>query len=159
MQAPGRLVAVLRKFFRRSVCLAPKSPGETCGKVINAHTISRAASLKHLVDGTGHLSRLLPSQEHPDRVGWRNASTFKGFCDVHDAMFKPLDEFDGSVDSELCFLAAYRAYAFEFYQKAASHDSHPSTVALAKAEGISEEGRRMLDVKDRPNGPRLVRPS
>jgi hypothetical protein len=57
----------------------------------------------------------------PREVGWREASTFAGFCDIHDKeLFAPLDDKKFSNTPEECFLIAYRAICHEFYQKKAA---------------------------------------
>jgi hypothetical protein len=57
-------------------------------------------------------------------VGWREASTFTGFCAKHDNLvFRPLEgeEFTGT--EQQTFLAGYRALCHELFQKSASFRS------------------------------------
>jgi hypothetical protein len=64
-------------------------------------------------------------------VGWKEASTFTGFCSKHDnATFRPLEarEFDGSL--EQCFLVGYRALCHEIHQKSRMLKSHKTFLNL-----------------------------
>lgn len=118
-----------RKAYSKKLCSAPKSYHTNCSsKIIKAHTLPKALSLK-AISRDGHVYGLPTSLESVRRnngriafelIGVNRASTFSGFCSVHDdSIFAPIEknEFFGS--SEQCFLLAYRALAREFYTKAA----------------------------------------
>lgn len=123
------LAAEARPFFQIRQCLHPLASAQACGKLIAAHTIQRRGALEKIVDKSGHLLSFYPphptQRQKPQRVGWREASTFSGFCQKHDsATFVPLEQkaFIGS--AEQCFLLAYKAQCHELYQKQASDRSH-----------------------------------
>lgn len=125
------LAGQLRRFFRLKQCLHPHASRSTCGRVIAAHTIQRQGALGKIVDGTGHCLSFYPPTGRdvvePHRRGWREASTFAGFCDKHDAStFALLERIPFVGSREQCFLLAYRAECHELYQKQASDRSHHS---------------------------------
>ena len=54
----------------------------------------------------------------PRSVGWRDASTFTGFCARHDSQtFAPLETTRFCGTDEQCFLIGYRALCHEVYEK------------------------------------------
>ena len=107
---------VVRKAFQQRMCLHPEASADACGKVISAHTIQRQGALSRLVDATGHCLTFYPAfaqkGQEPQRRGWREASTFTGFCDQHDGKtFAPIETQSFRGTEEQCFLLAYRAGA------------------------------------------------
>jgi hypothetical protein len=57
----------------------------------------------------------------PEATGWKQASTFPGFCGYHDKhLFKPLEDAPFVGSREQCFLIAYRSLAKEIYAKTSS---------------------------------------
>jgi hypothetical protein len=135
-------------------CLHPQAARGICDKVISAHTIQRSRVLDRIVDPANHVQTFFSqhtdfSAEGPKllRVGWREASTFTGFCSKHDsATFRPLEtrEFDGS--SEHCFLIGYRALCHEIHQKSRMLKSHPTFLSLVDRGlpiGAQHEMQRM----------------
>jgi len=65
------------------------------------------------------------------KIGWREASTFTGFCSKHDSTtFRPLEtrEFDGSLQH--CFLIGYRALCHEIHQKSRMLQSQQTFLSL-----------------------------
>lgn len=128
---PGLPYPALRqktqKEFETKKCLHPLASSSDCGKVSAAHTIQRAGALRDLVDTTKHVMTFYPVEFDdnglpiPKKVGWRNASTFSGFCEKHDGKtFEPLETIPFTGTPEQCFLLGYRALCHEVYQKAAS---------------------------------------
>ena len=60
----------------------------------------------------------------PQKIGWREASVFSGFCSHHDAVtFAPLESLPFTGTRQQTFLLAYRAECHEFYQKRGSDRS------------------------------------
>lgn len=106
-------------------CLHPSAAPGTCDKIVSAHTTQRSRVLDQIIDSQNHVYAFF--SQHTDfsldgprvlRVGWKEASTFTGFCSKHDgATFRPLEtrDFDGSL--EQCFLVGYRALCHEIHQK------------------------------------------
>jgi hypothetical protein len=79
------------------------------------------------------------------RVGWRQASTFTGFCARHDSeTFKALETkpFDEN-DIEQSFLLGYRALCHEIYTKSALLKSNQAVRRLAD-RGLSPELQRQI---------------
>ena len=117
-----------KKAFSTKDCLAPASMKIDCSKIfVKAHTVPRS-SLQHIACN-GHVYSFIPSLENiikykgrlqPELIGISRASTFNGFCSVHDSkIFSKIERqpFQGS--QEQCFLLAYRALAREIYTKKA----------------------------------------
>jgi hypothetical protein len=58
------------------------------------------------------------------RIGVRDASTFTGFCGVHDDQtFAPVEKQPLIPTAEQCFLLSYRAVCRELFQKRLHHES------------------------------------
>lgn len=118
--------ASLARFFRHEACLHPNANPKECGRIVDAHTIQRSRALSAISDSTGHvLTFELDPQSgqlsaDPVRIGWRRASTFRGFCHQHDQVFAPLESRPFVGDALQCFLAGYRALCHEVHQKLGS---------------------------------------
>lgn len=124
---PGELLHELRRHFKAKDCLHPDAGSASCETVIAAHTIQRAGPIARLTDSSNHVRSFLPlrrtSSGEPivNSIGWRDASTFPGFCAYHDRhTFAPLEQEAFSASLEQCFLAGYRALCHEFYKKRAA---------------------------------------
>lgn len=123
----GRLFHDLEREFDKKECLHPQAALGVCNKVIAAHTIQRSGGLARIVDGANKVLRFNPFKPGLDgrpvleSIGWREASTFKGFCGRHDnEVFSPLEKKPFRGTPEQCFLVGYRALCHELYQKSAS---------------------------------------
>lgn len=127
---PYQLDGRLRSLTPSRQCLAPVSFAHECARgTINAHTVSRSGSLG-AIERDGHVYSYNPSLQglikssgklRPELTGWRQASTFPGFCRTHDKkLFQPLEDEPFTGSTEQCFLLAYRCIAREFYAKKAS---------------------------------------
>jgi SEC-C motif len=90
---PGRVVAQAKKLSPPRKCLAPTSMTAECvGGTINAHTVSRSGSLGAIARNSHVYSYKLSIEGLnkaggkilPTLIGWREASTFPGFCSAHD---------------------------------------------------------------------------
>ena len=115
------------KEYNKDICLYPSSP--TCqSESIDAHTLQRNGTLSRIKDCTGHVSSFYQSSFDLSsrklkmrKVGWYQASTFRGFCGDHDNdIFAPLEKTKFSGTPEQCFLVGYRAICHELYQKMAA---------------------------------------
>ena len=100
----GRVDAQTRRLVPARKCLVPVSMNGSCaGGTINAHTVSRSGSLGAIAR-KGHVYSYKASIEGlnksggkilPTLVGWKEASTFPGFCSTHDKdLFSPLLDSD-----------------------------------------------------------------
>ncbi len=106
------------------VCLHPEASRTNCGKVISAHTLQRSRVLRAIESNDHHVLSFYPMELDAfgefkvHRRGWKQASTFRAFCEKHDGeLFEPLEAnpFQGS--KEEIFLIGYRAVCWELYQK------------------------------------------
>jgi hypothetical protein len=139
----ARVDARTRHLLPKPKCFAPTSLSHECTKgTINAHTISRSgslgeiardshvysykATLKGLKEANGNFTLRL--------TGWKEASTFPGFCSHHDKkLFQPLEDAPFTGSKEQCCLLAYRAVAWELYAKLASNSQDSLRYALSFA--------------------------
>ncbi len=144
---------------REKRCLHPAAAAGVCDKIVLAHTIQRSRILQRLVDATGktltfsssdvNLSSGYPRRELR-RVGWRQASTFTGFCARHDSEIfsaletKPFDE----NDTEQSFLLGYRALCHEIYTKSALLKSNRAVRRLADRGQPPELQRQIQRIWD-----------
>lgn len=119
-----------RKAFSTKYCLAPAPIKTQCsGTIAKAHTVPKSGSLQKIARN-GHVYSFIPSLENlnkyggklqPELIGINQASTFTGFCSVHDNSIFSKIEGQSFLDSqEQCFLLAYRAICREVYTKRAS---------------------------------------
>jgi hypothetical protein len=107
-------------------CLHPSACPSTCGRVIaRAHSVQLRGGLRRIARN-GHVYRYSadpfdygrPGKSVNKLIGIRNASTFPGFCDLHDnATFEPIDNEVFSATAEQCFLLGYRAIARAIFTK------------------------------------------
>ncbi|HGY2657598.1 hypothetical protein ACSEON_16705 [Pseudomonas aeruginosa] len=82
----------------------------------------------------------------PRLVGWKDASTFPGFCGHHDKkLFAPLEDEPFTGSPQQCFLLSYRAIVWEYYAKLRSNGSASMRVALA-AQKSSSVQRQAMDI-------------
>lgn len=150
-EKPLPLSAITREmrqvFDATEICLHPLASPTTCGKIVAAHTIQRAGALKHLVDATKHVRTFYPIQSDEQgqpivrKRGWKEASTFNGFCTHHDSVaFAPLETVPFTGTPEQCFLLGYRALCHEVYQKMATTRVHPLQRELVdKGQPVEEQ--------------------
>jgi hypothetical protein len=113
-------------------CLHPLAAPTACDRIVDAHTIQRSHALEQITDPTNHVCTFYPSTPNESRelqlhrVGWREASTFSGFCGRHDNWtFGPLERMPWTASAEQCFLVGYRALCHEVFQKVCSLKSSP----------------------------------
>src|SRR5579859_4904779 len=127
------MAQTFRNASAQKVCLQPLAAPGICDKIVSAHTIQRSRVLESLVDHSKHVRSFFPvdfddtGKPKLHRVGWRDASTFTGFCAKHDEItFKPLEVggFEGTLQQ--CFLIGYRAVCHEVYQKSGNLKSLPT---------------------------------
>ena len=121
-----------RAVWRHKQCLHPQAAVNVCNKVVSAHTVQRSGTLGRIVDSTNHVRTFYPIRKDPvgkpilRTVGWRQASTFTGFCAKHDSeTFAPLESAQFTGSEEQCFLVGYRALCHEVYQKSGSLRANP----------------------------------
>ncbi|MCI0717902.1 MAG: SEC-C domain-containing protein [Acidobacteria bacterium] len=127
-----------RAVWQHKQCLHPQAAVNVCNKVISAHTVQRSGTLGQIIDSTNHVRTFYPIRKDQEgrpilrSVGWRQASTFTGFCAKHDGeTFAPLESAKFTGSEEQCFLVGYRALCHEVYQKSASLRANPVFRQLA----------------------------
>lgn len=127
---PKELSNQLRRSYQREVCLYPTAPTGCGDKIINAHTIQRSGAISKIIDSTNHVLTFYPpendssGQRKIHSRGWKEASTFKGFCNTHDtSLFTDLEIQLFVGDEKQCFLVGYRAVCHEKYQKRAVNEN------------------------------------
>lgn len=125
------LIRETKKQFTRKVCLHPEAGPGYCNAVIDAHTVQRARTLQQLLDSKNHVLTFYPAEHDAKELlrthsrGWRQASTFTGFCGIHDAStFAPVENDPFEFSTEAAFLLSYRALCHELYQKQSAARSY-----------------------------------
>ena len=86
--------------------------------IINAHSLQNAKVI-NLIGDSGNVVWMNKATGELDGslAGRSKASTFRGMCKVHDAVFNPIEVVDYTGSSEQHFLFAYRAYLYSFHVK------------------------------------------
>lgn len=124
------LAAFLQKFrqsARLEHCLHPDAHSGICNQVIRAHTVQRTTTLGELVDTSNKVMTFYRCDSNADQppepkeVGWKLASTFTGFCSLHDnSTFAPVERKAFVFSNQNAFLLCYRALCHELHQKQAT---------------------------------------
>ena len=126
---PVNINQLLNDMFKQAqtgFCLHPDAPVGCGGKIVRAHTVQRGGGLTEIAENRHVLSpkeglRRLPQTDgklEPASVGINHASTFMGFCDVHDAaMFRAAEYQVSELTDEVAFLLAFRAISYERFSK------------------------------------------
>ena len=141
------VAAEVRTLTRKGECYAPHSMHNECSRgTISAHTVSRSSSLG-AIQRNGHVYsyplNLLSLHKSggrlkPELTGWKQASTFPGFCGHHDKrLFEPLEDVPFMGTKEQCFLIAYRALAKEIHAKSCSAKQNDLRATLGKRSAIA----------------------
>ena len=128
--------AEFRKAFAKKYCLHPQSSSSNCSQqIVKAHSVSASSNLKNFAED-GHVLRFYYPPKAPveargrvaaQSIGINNASTFTGFCKLHDSQtFSRIDQPIQLLTPEHCFLLAYRALCQVVFTKAASFAASPT---------------------------------
>jgi hypothetical protein len=107
------------------MCLHPEADKSVCNEIIKAHSIQRAKILQsiaknqHVYSFSSHIGDLIKQGRiEPKLIGINDASTFTGFCNMHDTeTFKPIELNEIEISNEHIFLLAYRSICKEIYAK------------------------------------------
>lgn len=119
-----------RERFQRKYCLHPDAPIGCSKNFGAAHTIHKALIKKFLAEKQ-HVCQLSidinPKNGNcsiqPELIGINKATTFYGYCAVHDnALFRSLETREFSFDEMQIALLGFRAFSREFYCKHAELD-------------------------------------
>lgn len=141
-----------RKSFGSKYCSCPESMKHQCAdKIIKAHTVSKSSSLQKIAH-QGHVYGLIPSFANltknngllePELIGVNKASTFSGFCGVHDkSLFAEFEDKPFVGSAKQAFLIGYRSLAREYFTKKGQYDLQDTYRELDK--GRSESAQRSI---------------
>lgn len=155
---PQALNAKLIAGLRLEQCWHPQAGVTTCGpKIVRAHTLQRSSVLRRIADPENHVLTFCPPKYDwegmplPRAVGWKEASTFRGFCDTHDgSLFAPVETQPFLGSPEQCFLLAYRAACHELHQKRQMWD-HVPTMQNLWDRGMSPAEQASVQAEQRLN--------
>jgi hypothetical protein len=118
-----------KEISEQPMCLHPLAGGSCGRRIIDAHTVQRRVGLKaieedgHVLSARRSLGAMFENAGTfvPQRQGVRRASTFRGFCDKHDAeLFRPIETKSWDANKENAFLFSFRAVAYETHAKLAA---------------------------------------
>jgi hypothetical protein len=144
---------VMHEAWKHKDCLHPSAAAGVCDAIVGAHSIQRSRVLQQIVDRQKHVSTFFPvrvdgtGRIRVHRVGWREASTFTGFCGKHDAStFGPIENVQFSGTKQQCFLLGYRALCHEIYQKTGALKSSPEIRRLVDRGVPPSAQREMQDL-------------
>jgi len=146
---PSEALAAIKKAFRKRYCLHPQASPQNChGNIVRAHTIQRSGGLTriakegHVYNCLVHRRRLSPASANlqPTLVGINKASTFTGFCALHDnEVFAPIENQPFQSIPEHAFLLAYRAICSEVFLKKASLELASLRRSLDRGRSLREQ--------------------
>lgn len=130
---PWKVSSQLEKARSKKYCLHPSASPSLCqGNIVRAHTVQKRGMLSRIAS-SGHV--YFPSPSFLDIVknkgvvefkliGIGDASTFTGFCSLHDnQVFAPIEKQPFASTPEQCFLLAYRAICKELFAKRSSKEN------------------------------------
>lgn len=151
--------AEFRKAFSQKYCLHPQSSVSTCSRhIVKAHSVSVSSNLKNIAED-GHVLRFYYPPKAtvgarwrvtPQSIGVNKASTFTGFCRLHDSQtFAPIDQPIDRLTSEHCFLLAYRALCQVIFTKAASFAASPTLRQLDRGTPALAQQAHQQSCSDR----------
>lgn len=122
----GEVLGGAKRIHDRKDCVHPgKATGACRGSIIKAHSLQRALLEKiarqgHVIRWNYHLPSLIKNQGNivADRIGIRDASTFTGFCSLHDdSTFATIEKSPIVPSNDHALLIAYRALCREVFTK------------------------------------------
>jgi hypothetical protein len=128
---PHEAFAEFRRAFSRKYCLHPQSSQASCSRqIVKAHSVSVSSNLSGIAED-GHVMqfRFLPNKLaskdgghlYAQSIGINKASTFTGFCQLHDSQtFAKIDQPISTLGHQHCFLLAYRALCLGLFTKQAA---------------------------------------
>lgn len=156
----------LKNHFKHSGCFYPNCKEKT----IKAHSIQMNGPLKLISDKVEKEGKqvyfledelkYIPDEEiiglHQNEYrklknrGISEASTFRGFCDVHDKIFKKIEDVPYSGTKEQQFLFMYRAFAYLIHEKT-SGNKGAKAVLGEHNELLNKTSETINGIKEGPN--------
>jgi len=144
-----------RKLGHHGTCLHYAASKPSCSpKIIDAHTVQRSRELRKLMNARCEVLMFDAMRRDAERlstltpVGWKNASTFSGFCAKHDAVFAPVENTTFTATPTQCLLLAYRAVCYELHTKRSVAKANPRLRHLLD-RGHPEEAQRLIQSRHR----------
>lgn len=141
--------ASLRKIHGKKHCSCPTEMKHECnGNIINAHTVSKSASLKTISENGhvyGHkvsINKIHHNNGHLkyELIGINKASTFTGFCAYHDKnLFSVFEDQPFIETPEQVFLLSYRTIARENFNKLAHSETRTLLESGDAGFGVLEQ--------------------
>lgn len=121
-----------RDAYSDKYCSCPDSMKHECsGGIIKAHTVSKSSSLKQIARN-GHVYGFILTLYNISKnngvvplelMGIKKASTFTGFCSLHDKkLFSKIEDIEFTATSEQIFLIGYRSLSREHFTKMAQNE-------------------------------------
>ena len=161
---PGRQQTLQRfnRVYEKGRCVHPDADPQTCSsRIISAHTIQRKGGLSTIARN-GHVYNLLRhgnafKQSRWDidgganKIGIRDASTFRGFCARHDdQLFAPLEKEPFRGTAEQMALLGYRALCYELIMKESLLDVDELLKEMDKGQPLSVQRfhQEALSIRD-----------
>lgn len=145
----GKIVHETQSIRKQGICLHVDEKLNSCtNHPIRSHTVQKQGGLAAISDN-GHVISLKSAFERilkndgtiiPQRIGIGQASTFMGFCAIHDNnIFLPIEQNSFELDNQTAFLLAYRAISYEFLCKRQALDGIQNMRQLDKGKNFSEQ--------------------
>jgi hypothetical protein len=153
---PWEVDAVIREAYTKKYCLAPDAADSTCsGGIVKAHSVQgmllrKIARDGHVYSGTASMANL---EKHPGHItheltGVNLASTFTGFCNLHDTkVFAAIENSGFTTGQEQCFLLAYRAICREVFVKRAAVENAEWLVQNVPARNLEFAKHNLIAAK------------
>lgn len=128
--SPDDFTVVLREVMKRGIqcskiCWHPDASDSTCNldssgniSISAAHSIQNNGVLSKIVENGHVMTYAIDKGEFEGKVEGKNyASIFWGFCNKHDAIFKPIEIEPYAGTDEQHFLFAYRGFVVSSHKK------------------------------------------
>jgi hypothetical protein len=120
-----------KEIWNKPRCLHPLAPEDCSDRIIAAHSVQKRVGLR-AIEEDGHVLSFLSAIGRnfgdadaisPERIGVSRASTFRGFCEKHDAaLFRPIETQKWHPTKDNAFLFSFRAVCYEYYAKLSAEE-------------------------------------
>jgi hypothetical protein len=144
----GKLInEALREFKLGLKCLCPLKHERTCSrKIVSAHSVQRTKALGPIKNENNKVMTFYETNgKGPKLLGWNQASTFKGFCEIHDkSIFAKVEDENIEPVPEKIFILGYRGFCHEYYQKSALLRVELNLINHLKGEPLKQ--KRMKEI-------------
>jgi hypothetical protein len=146
---PWEVDAHIRARNKSGKCLHVGATAATvCGKrAIGSHTVAK--KMLRMIASNGHVYQHSATMQDLVRtdgqfgvksIGINDASVLRVFCQAHDSeTFVPLEQSPFAGTREQCFLLAYRALCYEFFQKSSVLNSIPTMKGFDRGKLLPQQ--------------------